>query len=119
MYVITAQNVRLVHQSLLKSLYFITIAFYIHHAWVYFITIKFNGNIKENPGPQPKSCDSLSICHWNLRNNSAHNFIKFSFYCAYISINKFDIICFSETYSNSSTSSNYGNLDVPCYTLIR
>ena len=38
-YIINAQHVRLIHRSLFKSLYFITIAFYIHHDWVYFITI--------------------------------------------------------------------------------
>ena len=30
-YITTGQNVRIVHRSLFKSLYFITIAFYIHH----------------------------------------------------------------------------------------
>ena len=48
-YIITAQNVRLVHRSLFKSLYFITVALYIHYVWVYFITIKLSGNIEENP----------------------------------------------------------------------
>ena len=50
-YIITAQNVRFVCRSLSKSLYFITVALYIHHVWVYFITIKLGGDIEENPGP--------------------------------------------------------------------
>ena len=36
----------------------------------------------------------------------------------YISINKFDIICLSETYLDSSISFNDGSLDVPGYTLV-
>ena len=99
---------------------FITIAFYIHHAWVCFTPIKFNGNIEETPGRQTKSCDSLSISHVNLSNTPAHNFINLSFFfCAYILVNKFDIICLSETYLNSSISSRNGNLEVPGYTLLR
>ena len=65
-YITTTQNVRLVHRSLFESLYFKTIAFYIHHVWVYFITIKLSVDIEENPGPQSKPCNSLSICHWTL-----------------------------------------------------
>ena len=38
---------------------------------------------------------------------------------AYISVNKFNIICFSETYLDSSISFNNGNLEVPGYTLVR
>ena len=84
-----------------------------------FIPIKFNGSIEETPGPQTKSCDSLSISHGNVSNISDHNFINLSFFRAYISVNKFDIICPSETYLNSSISSSDGNLEVPGYTLLR
>ena len=38
---------------------------------------------------------------------------------AYISVNKFDIICLSETYLDSSILSNDGNLEVPVYNLAR
>ena len=117
-YIITAENVRLVHRSLFKSLYFITAALYIHHAWVHFITIKLSGDIEENQGPQSKSCNSLFICHWNLNSIPAHNFIKLSLLRAYISINKSDVICLSKTYSDSSISSNDSNLEVTGYTLV-
>ena len=83
------------------------------------MTIKLSGDIKENPGLQPKSCDSLSICHWNLNSIPAHNFIKLSLLHAYISVNKLDIICLSETYLGSSISSNDGNLEIVGYTLVR
>ena len=80
-YTITAQNVRFFRRSLFKSL--ITIAFYIHYVWVYFMTFKLSGYIEENPSPQPKSYDSLPICHWNLNSIHARSFIKFSLLLAY------------------------------------
>ena len=105
-------------QSLFKSLYFITIALYIHHDWVYFISIKLSSDIEENPGSESKPCSSLSIWHRNLNSTAAHNFIKLFVLPAYISINKFDIICLSETYLVSSILSSDGNLDIPGYTLV-
>ena len=49
----------------------------------------------------------------------AHNFIKLPLFCAYISVNKSDIICLPESYLDSSISSNDSNLEVPGYTLPR
>ena len=83
---------------------------------MYFIPVKISGDIEENPGRQSKPCSSLSICHWNLNSIPAHNFIKMSLLRASISINKFNIICLSKTYLDSSISSNDGNLE---YTLVR
>ena len=74
---------------------------------------------KENPGPKPKFCDCLSICHWNLSSISEHNFIKLSLLRAYISINKVDIICSSDTYLDSSISSDNENFALPGYNLVR
>ena len=49
----------------------------------------------------------------------AHNCITLSLICAYISVNKFDITCLSETYLDSSISCNNDNLEVQGYTLVR
>ena len=38
---------------------------------------------------------------------------------AYIAIHKFDVICISETYLDSSTPSNDSNLEISGYTLVR
>ena len=65
------------------------------------------------------SCECLPICHWNLSSISAHNFIKLSLLRAYFSINKIDIICLSETYLDSSISSENDNLELPGYNLVR
>ena len=85
---------------------------------MYFITIKLSDDIKENTGPQPKSCDTLSICLWNLNSIPAHNFIKLSLLRAYISVDEFNVICLSETYLDSSISSSDDNLEIPGYTLV-
>ena len=87
--------------------------------WLYSLAIKLSGDIKENPGPKANSCDCLAICHWNLNSICAHNFIKLSLLCAYISINKIDIICLSETYLDSSIPSDDDNLELPGYNLVR
>ena len=72
-----------------------------------------------NPGPKPSSCNKFSICHWNLNSISVHNFIKLSLLRAYISVHNFDILCLSETYLDSTISSNDSNLIIPGYDLYR
>ena len=114
----SAQNIWFLHWSLFHSFYFINAVFYIHHLWLYSLAIKRSGDIEENPGPKLNSCEYLSILHWNLNSISAHNFIKLSLLHAYISINKIDIIYLSETYLNSSISSNNVNLELPGYSLV-
>ena len=87
--------------------------------WHYSLAIKCSSDIEENPGPKPSSCEYLSICHWKLNSISAHNFIKLSLLCAYISINKIDIKRLSKTYLDSSISSDNDNLELPGYNLVR
>ena len=96
-----------------------SVLLYIHYVWLYSLAIKLSGDIEENPGPKANSCDCLSIFHRNLSNNCANNFIKLSLLRAYISINKNDIICLSETYLDSSIRSDDGNLELPRYNLVR
>ena len=61
----------------------------------------------------------LEICHWNLNRISAQNYIKLLLLKAYIAIHKFDIIFLSETYLDSSTTSNDDNFAISGYNLIR
>ena len=49
---------------------------YVFPAWLYLILTKRSGDIEQNPRPKSNSCQSFSICHWNLNSISAHNFIK-------------------------------------------
>ena len=114
------QNIRFLRRSLFYSFYFFNAVLYIHHVWLCSLDIKRSGDIEENPGPKPNSCEYLSICHWNLNSITAHNFIKLSLLRADISINKIDIICLSETYLDLDfrISSDNDNLQFPGYNLV-
>ena len=81
--------------------------------------MKLCGNVEENLGPKPSSNQSFSICHWNLDSISAHNYIKLSLLKVYLSTNKFDVICISETYLDADTSHEDANPEIVGYTLIR
>ena len=61
----------------------------------------------------------MFICDWNINSISAHNFIKLSLLRTYISINKIDIICLSDTYLDSRISSDDDNLELLGYNLVR
>ena len=77
------------------------------------------GEVKLNPGPKQGSINAFSISQWNVNSLSAHNYAKIFLLKAYIAIHRFDIICISETYLNSSTSPDYNNLKISGYNLIR
>ena len=63
-----------------------------------------SGDAGINLGPTLTPKASLSICHWNLNSISAHNYVKLSLLRVYLVFHKFDIICLSGTYLNSSNS---------------
>ena len=62
--------------------------------------------IELNPGPRKSNDNNLSVCHRNLNSITAHNFSKLTQLKAYISSYKYDFICLSETYLDSSTPNN-------------
>ena len=63
--------------------------------------------------------NQFTICHWNLNSISAHNFAKVQLLKAYLAVHKFDIVCLSETYLNSSFPFDDDNLDIPGYIMVR
>ena len=83
------------------------------------ILIMLCGDVEINPGPETISQQGFSICHWNLNSIIAHNFAKIFLLKAYVAIHKFDIICLSETYLDSSIPTNNDNLDIDGYNLLR
>ena len=87
--------------------------------WLYSLLILLIGDVELNPGPKRASTSNASICHWNLNSISAHNYTKLFLLKAYIAIHKFDIICLSETYLGSSTTSDDDGLAISGYNLIR
>ena len=76
-----------------------------------------SGDIEKNPGPKPSSYQNFSICHWNLNSISVHNFLKLPLLRAHITVHKFDVICLSETYLDSSILHDDKNLQIPDYNL--
>ena len=68
-------------------------------------------------GFKREAAQTLSVCHWNLNSICAHNFTKLSLLRAYVSVHKFDIICLSETYLDSSIDDV--SLEISGYYLMR
>ena len=85
--------------------------------WLYILLIILSGDVELNPGPKRKAAQTLSLCHWNLNSIYAHNFTKLPLLRAYVSVHKFDIICLSETYLDSSIDDV--SLEISGYYLIR
>ena len=71
-----------------------------------------------NQGPKIISQQGFSVCHWNLNSIFVHNFAKIFLLKAYEAIHKFDTICSSETYLDSSIPINNDNLDIDGYNLV-
>ena len=82
-----------------------------------FVLLLCHGDIEPNPRPKKLKNNSLSVCHWNLKSLSAHNFSKLTQLKAYISMYKHHFICLSETYLDSSTPDRL--LEIDGYILVR
>ena len=74
--------------------------------------------IEKNSGPLKDFSQTFSIGHWNLNSLAAHNFTKVELFKAYLSVQRFDIFCISETYLSSSITQDVDNLQMPEYDLI-
>ena len=79
--------------------------------WLYWLLILLGADVKR------ASTNNCSICHWNLNSISAHSYTKLFLLKVYIAIHKFDIICISETYLDSSTTSEDDNFEISRYNL--
>ena len=75
------------------------------------------GDVESNPGPKDRQ--KLSVIHWNLNSLSVHDYIKLSSLQAFNTLHKFDLICLSETFFDSSISSDNPSLALNGYRLIR
>ena len=90
-----------------------------HFAFIMLIPLTC-GDIESNPGRRRSdSCYNFSICHWNLNSMTAHIFEKINLLEAYNIINKFEVICLSESYLDSSIASDNDNLNIKGYNLYR
>ena len=99
--------------------FFVTIITIWSLPWLYSLLILLYADVELNRRPKRAYTRNISICNWSLNSTSAHNYIKLFLLKAYITIHKFDIICLSETYLDSSTTSDDDNLAISGYNLIR
>ena len=74
-------------------------------------------DIDENSGPKAKPNDNLSVYHWNVNSTPSHNFQKIAVLESFVAMNKFDIICISETFLNITYEDN--DLNLNGYSLLR
>ena len=116
--VLFRKNIKTINLLATKVLFIYMLSTCLFHVWSFLVRTKRSGDIEQNPGPKLNSCQSFSICHWNLNSISAH-FIKLSLLRPYITIHKFDVVCLSETYLNASISNDDDSLEVPGYNLFR
>ena len=92
---------------------------FIAFIYSFFFFFFFNGDVEFNPGPKKNKEFSLSCCHWNVNSLLAHDCAKVTSLEAYNSVFKYDFICISETYIDSTISSDNNNLNISGYNLIR
>ena len=83
------------------------------------ILILKTGDIELNPGPQKHSHSYFSCCHWNVNSLATENYSKVLALKACNSIYKYDFICISETFLDSSFESDDKNFMLEGYNLIR
>ena len=76
-----------------------------------FLLLLKHGDVEINPGPKKKEARFFSCFHWNVNSILAHN--KLSLLEAYNTVHKYDILCISETYLDSSVSLDDTTLSLP------
>ena len=78
------------------------------------------GDVKLNLGPKKtKSCYNFFLYYWNLNSVTAQNVSIISLLEAYNAQHKFDMICISETYLDSSFPNDDPRLNLPGYNVVR
>ena len=84
----------------------------------YQILLLLHGDVETNPGPN-KKYKPFTCRHWNVNSLTAHNMVKLSSIAAYNTIHKYDFICISETYLDSSVHADDRDILINGYNLIR
>ena len=93
------------------------------HAYIFLQSISIfilkAGNVELNPGPKRIPHSYFSCCHWNVNSLATDNYYKVLAPKAYNSTYKYDFICISETFLDSSFEPNDKDLMLDGYKLIR
>ena len=77
------------------------------------------GDIELNPGPKTFPHSYFSCCHWNVNCLATDNYYRVLALKAYNSTYKYDFICISETFLDSSFEPDDKDLMLDGYNLIR
>ena len=80
--------------------------------------ILLGGDVEINLGPGRNTNETFSVCHWNLNSLLAYNYNKLFLLKAYIEVHKFNVICLSKTYLDSTVVSDDENLEITRYNLV-
>ena len=99
---ISRQNILMVHinkKFLISSVFLLLSCSYLYHIWLFSRLMHLSGDIEKNPGPKKDFSQKFSIGTWNLNSLVAHNLTKVALLKAYLSVQRLDIFCTSETYS--------------------
>ena len=100
-------------------IYKLALLIFIYHLSPFLNLLLQHGDIETNPGPRGNHSQYFSFCHWNLNSLPAHNYAKVPLLQAFNAIHKFDLICLSESYLNSSITMDEKSLIIDGYKLIR
>ena len=104
---------------LISSVYLFLSCSYLYHIWLFSRLMHLSGDIEKYPGPKKDFSQTFSIGTWNLNSLVAHNLTKVALLKAYLSVQRLDIFCISETYLNPSIAEDDDSLRIPGYDLIR
>ena len=110
-------NIVTSHRRSLNDIFFICqLSFYLWHIHT---LIYLSGDIETNPGPITNHSKGFTICHWNLNSIATDNFVKIPILESYAITHKFDLICLTETFLDSSYSNDDPRLQLTGYSLLR
>ena len=102
--------------SINHVLYQTIINFFLYYFFIAHILLILGNDKARNPGSNK---EHNFICHWNIGSIVVRRFEKLSLLKVYNAIHNFDIICLSETFLDSSYSSEDHDLTLDNYKLIR
>ena len=83
------------------------------------LLLLLSGDVHPNPGQRKDKYYNFSLCYWNVGSLQAHNFSKLTLLASYNSIYKYDMICLSETFLDSSFIPNDERLSLDGYEIVR
>ena len=81
--------------------------------------ILLSGDVEINPGTRCGTDKTFSIYHWSFNSPLAYNYNKLFLLRTYIAVHKFDAICLSETYLESTVAPDDENVKITGYDLVQ